>query len=337
LQGNGTISSPANFLSVWRIAERLKNVHSPASATIHAEPKDKGGFRLICSPDRFGIAKQMLFVNAVKPFASFHHAQFAVPHRGRLAACKSLLETMNDPSMCNTRFIQFDVADYFGSISREYVEEVVPAPRAVIRSTLFMENWRVTFRGAGTIPDRRGLFQGLAASSLVAEMVMANVLGDIANLFSELHCLIAFSDNWGGLVPHDRDLSALVTEIRRAFEAHPAGPYRLTDDEIRPAGRPFKFLGFYLQPPRDGRLARISMPRRIREWKELEFTGQLVAADTLQEVLKVANRLMSFCSAYSVAPDARELGKRIGRLIVRDIHFRLKRAQQELSAELEHR
>jgi hypothetical protein len=47
-------------------------------------------------------------------------------------------------------------------------------------------------------------------------------------------------------------------------------------------------------------------------------------------VLKVAHRLMSFCSAYRLAPETRKLGRRIGRLIVRDLDFRLKLAQHEL-------
>ena len=47
-------------------------------------------------------------------------------------------------------------------------------------------------------------------------------------------------------------------------------------------------------------------------------------------MLKVAHRLMSFCSAYRLAPETRKLGRRIGRLIVRDLDFRLKLAQHEL-------
>lgn len=317
-QGKTPISARTNFVHVWRVAERLKNVHAPASVVVYTEPKPKGGFRLLCSPDLFGVAKQQLFVNAVKPFASFHPSQFAL--KGRSAACKSLLQAMNEPGILNARFVQFDVVDFFPSISREYVEEVVPAPKGVIRSTLFMDNWRITFKGVGNAMDRRGLPQGLAASSLVAEMVMANVLRDIADRLPELHCVHAYSDNWGGFVPHDKDVNELVGGVRRAFEAHPAGPYSITC-ETQDAGQSFKFLGYYNKPASEGQCARVSLPKRLAMLKELELTYQLAEAENMRDVLKVLDRLLSFCSAYSLAPETQKLGRRICRLAFGELQY----------------
>ncbi|WP_354049088.1 reverse transcriptase domain-containing protein [Bradyrhizobium sp. LB12.1] len=315
--GRAPASVPVNFARVWRIAERLGDPRAPASVVILTEPKKSGGFRLVCSPDEFGVAKQMLFVNAVKPFASLHPSQFAL-RRGWSAACKSLWQTMNEPHMQNTRFVQFDVVDFFGSISREYVEEAIPAPKAVIHSTLFMDSWRMTFKGIGSTTDRRGLPQGLAASSLVAEMVMADVLREIADLFPELRCIHAYSDNWGGFVPHDQNAGDLVESLKHAFETHRAGPYRLTD-RTRLAEQSFEFLGLYFKPATAGRRARVSLPSRVSRWKELEFTAQLIEASTANDVLRVLDRLRSFSSTYRLAPETDKLGRRICRLAIREL------------------
>ncbi|WP_354206426.1 MULTISPECIES: reverse transcriptase domain-containing protein [unclassified Bradyrhizobium] len=321
--GRKPASVRVNFARAWRTAERLADPRAPASAIVHAEPKKSGGFRLVCSPDEFGVAKQLLFVNAVKPFASLHPSQFAL-RRGWSAACKSLWHTMNEPHMQNTRFVQFDVVDFFGSISREYVEEAIPAPKAVIRNTLFMDNWRMTFKGIGSTTDRRGLPQGLAASSLVAEMVMADVLREIADLFPGLRCIHAYSDNWGGFVPHDQDAGDLVESLKHAFETHRAGPYRLTD-RTRPAGQSFEFLGLYFKPANAGRRARVSLPSNVSRWKELEFVGQLIEASTANDVLRVLDRLRSFWSAYRLAPEAEKLGRRICRMAIGELEFQRRR------------
>jgi hypothetical protein len=242
---------PQSFPDIWQLSEQLKNPNATASVVVHKKAKRTGGFRLLHIPDRFGMAKQQLLINALKPFASFHPSQYAL-RRGRSAACESLLQTMNEPSLCNTRFVQFDVVDFFPSISRQYVEEVLPAPKAVMRNTLFLEGWDVRCVGDVTM-DRRGLPQGLAASSLVAEMVMADVLRDIADLTADLHRIHAYSDNWGGFLPHDKDVGVLVDSLKHAFELHRAGPYRITASygEI---GQSSDWLGYYYKPERKARL-----------------------------------------------------------------------------------
>lgn len=310
---------PQSFSNIWILAEQLKNVRAPASVTIYRRTKRSGGFRTLHVPDRLGIAKQHLLVNAIKPFASFHPSQFAL-RRGRSAACESLLRSMNEPALCNTRFVQFDVVDFFSSISREYVEEVLPAPKNVIRNTLFLEGWTVKCVGRGVTTDRRGLPQGLAASSLVAEIVMANVLRDIAGLTAELHCIHAYSDNWGGFLPHDRDAGVLVDSLKHAFETHRAGPYRITSQNGE-ADRSFKFLGYYFKPPVEAP-ARVSLPKGIALLKEIELTTQLYEAESVQEVLKLRSRFMSFCGAYILAPETRRLRSRMDRLIAQELNYR---------------
>ena len=309
---------PQSLPDIWQLAEQLENIHAPASVVVHREAKRSGGYRLLHVPDRLGIAKQYLLINAIKPFASFHPSQFAL-RRGRSAACESLLRTMNEPKMRNTRFVQFDVVDFFPSISRQYVEEVLPAPKAVIRNTLFLEGWNVRCVGDVTT-DRRGLPQGLAASSLVAEMVMANVLRDIADLTAELHSIHAYSDNWGGFFPLDKDVGVLVESLKHAFEAHRAGPYRITS-KYGQAEESFKFLGYYFKPARE-RPARASLPAGLASLREIEFVTQLPDAGTVQEIFKVFDRFMSFCAAYQLAPEARKLGRRACRTVVAELDYR---------------
>lgn len=306
---NGLPVRRLSFREICILAANLKDIAAPACARVRRVNKSNGGYRLVYSSDRLGVAKQVLFVNAIEPFASFHPSQFAL-RRGRSAACESLLRNMNEPAACNTRFVQFDVRDYFGSISREYVEEIVPAPKDVIRNALFMDGWRISSTGVGdTIPGLRGLPQGSAASSFVAEWVMANVIRDLADQLAPLRCLHFYSDNWGGFVPHDVDVDALVGSLKNAFEKHRAGPYRLTWSD--PGEGSFKFLGYYFEPRKDNRPARASLPKGMTKQKELEFVSDLVAADTVEETRKVYGRAQAFCAAYSLAPEVRRLRKRI--------------------------
>jgi RNA-directed DNA polymerase len=91
--------------------------------------------------------------------------------------------------------------------------------------------------------DRRGLPQGSAASSLVAEMVMAEILREAAGRLADVLCLHTYSDNLGGLVPLNRDEAALVECLKNVFATHRAGPFRMTSRVDRMA-RSFPYLGY---------------------------------------------------------------------------------------------
>jgi hypothetical protein len=151
-------------------------------------------------------------------------------------------------------------------------------------------------------------------------MVMANVLRDIADLTAGLHSIHAYSDNWGGFLPLDKDVGVLVDSLKHAFEAHRAGPYRITS-KYGEAEQPFKFLGYYFKPASE-RPARASLPAGLANLWEIEFVTQLADAGTVQEIFKILDRFMSFCSAYQLAPEARKLGRRACRRVAAELDYR---------------
>jgi hypothetical protein len=115
-------------------------------------------------------------------------------------------------------------------------------------------------------------------------------------------------------------VGVLVDSLKQAFETHRAGPYRITS-KYGEAEQSFKFLGYYFKPRADGR-ARVSLPKGLAEQMELELTGMLRQADSLQEVRKVRSRLLSFCSAYSLATEVQKVRSRVERLVVGELDYR---------------
>jgi hypothetical protein len=270
--------------------------------------------------DEFATAQQKLFANAISDFASFHPSQFLLKRGGRPAACKSLLESMHFALSSNAMFMQFDVVDYFGSISQEYLEEMLPAPKAVIRNMLFMHNCCIIGNThAGATMDRRGLPQGSAASSLVAEMVMAEILREAAGCLADVLCLHTYSDNLGGLVPPNRDEAALVECLKNVFETHCAGPFRITSRVDRLA-RSFPYLGYGFVK-KAGRKARAFLPREVWQLKEMEFITTFANAETPREMLDVLIRLQSYCAAFELAVEARLLMRRVLTFVHADMEF----------------
>jgi hypothetical protein len=314
------ISDAPTFLRIWKIAEHLRNLHAKSIAIRRTKPKQKGGYRELYEFNAFGIAKQKLFVNAIQPFASFHPSQFAL-RRGRPAACESLLNAMNRPLIRNVRFVQVDVRDFFPSISREWIEENVRAPKAMIRTTLFLDGWTIVNRGNNAMVDRRRVPQGSAAASFVAEMVMADVLRCAAGQLADMLWLHTYSDNVGGFLPLNIDAAAFVERLRHAFATHRAGPFHITSSEAARLSQAFRFLGYWFVKPA-GKKARAFLPSDIWQLKEMEFVIEFSDAETPQQMLDVCNRLRSYCSAFKLAIETRLLMRRVVKFMSAELKYR---------------
>jgi len=124
----------------------------------------------------------------------------------------------------DTLFMQFDVNDCYASFADEYLVRRMPVPAAMTRSTLLLEGWVIIDRAHKDAVGRRGLPQGSAASSYVAEMVIADVLQRAADPLRSFVLPITYSDNVGGLLPPGTDVAALEASLRDVFLRHPAGP-----------------------------------------------------------------------------------------------------------------
>ena len=115
------------FERVWGLAQQLVCLGTLAGAIPIRKSKARGGYRTIYQFDELGVAKQWLALYALKPFASIHPSSLELK-RGQSVACEELLKAM-ESALPGTLFIQFDVRDYFGSISHEWLLEHLPYRR----------------------------------------------------------------------------------------------------------------------------------------------------------------------------------------------------------------
>jgi RNA-directed DNA polymerase len=320
------------FSRTWALAERLRHITAPSVAKRWSQRKSNGEYRNIYSFDDFGIALQQLIAMAIRPFASFHSSQFML-RRGRSAACEALLAAMNGAVSDNTRFIQFDVRRFFDSISHRWVEENLPLPKAIIRNTVLLEGWTIVPQGLTRPLDeacremgqREGIPQGSAVSSLVSEIVMADVLRTTAD-FPEGVIVITYSDNLGMLVPNDVNISALEESLRGAFRVHPAGPFQLHTTGATPIFRPFRFLGYSWVRNANGQ-ASAYLSDAISQLRELEVLHDLLDAETVQQSQRIASKLKSYCSAFSLWDGAADMQNRLTDLISKHIDYLERRDQ----------
>jgi hypothetical protein len=89
---------------------------------------------------------------------------------------------------------------------------------------------------------RRGIPQGSALSSLIAEIVIGRVLGGLADRLAGC-LLVTYSDNLGLIGPR-REVAAVVDLLRAAFREHAAGPFELTTTDPVPVTAGFRYLGY---------------------------------------------------------------------------------------------
>jgi RNA-directed DNA polymerase len=251
--GGRPAEGAASFDRIWRIAEALHRLDKPSTAHLTKKMKLRANaHRPICAfRDIEDRARQHLAVMAVTPFASIHPAQFAW-RRGRSAACESLHNAMRDAGR-EGGFAQIDIKNFYGSISHAWLEENLPLSEGMIRSVIHTGGMRIIPFGRGqarpTCEDiqevaRRGIPQGSAASPLIAEIVVADVLRGLADRLPP-HILINYSDNVAIVLRGNAaDWPAFMELLRDAFATHPAGPFHLTMSQVKPLTHSSRFLGY---------------------------------------------------------------------------------------------
>ena len=232
---------------------RIGNFRKPARARMRLKPKRNGqGHRGITSFGWVDKARQFVLRSAFQPFANLHEAQFMYAHegipRGPAAVREALLSSLADRGD-GWSFLQFDIVDFYGSISHAWLESNlgidpmvvsrhVHTGQMMIKRPRKMATVHATHE-ANAEGGLRGIPQGSALSPIIADWIMAQVLRDTA-VFDELPVYV-WSDNVGVLAPRHRERE-IVGLVREAFERHGAGPFKLTYS-AKPTVEEFKFLG----------------------------------------------------------------------------------------------
>lgn len=298
-----------------RIAAQLTK---PARAKLRLVGKRDGGYRPICNFYWVDYARQIALKSALTPFANLHEGQFMFAHepcrRGPAAVRRSLLTAL-EGAPNDSSFVQFDVTDFYGSISHDWLEAKLGLDPAIIRKHVHTggmmiepirkrANVRGQHEASKSQSGRWGIPQGSALSSLIAEWVMADVLRSAA-VFGELAPLV-WSDNVGVLVPRGR-VEEIESLVRLAFSRHGAGPFALTV-KATPIEKEFRFLGTWYVKRRDAPVAYI--PDQVAAAWEASIAGRIMVA-SLAELAEIERHATSKLAAWSWWPGATELGTAI--------------------------
>ena len=331
VRAHGGKATMPSFEHVWTLAQQLVRLNTPATAIPNPQPKARGGYRMTYKFDELGVAKQWLALYALKPFASFHPSNFVLK-RGQSAACEELLKAM-DCAPPGTRFIQFDVRDYFGSILHEWLLEHLPLSPQITRNVVLLEGYHTIRRnreparrldcdGVNKQTGQCGIPQGSAASPVVAEIVMAAVLQSAADAFEGLKVFI-HSDNIGVVVPPHVDIAVLEKKLVDAFKQHPAGPFHLTTNGPSSLAKPFRFLGYDFVKRADGK-AEACVPEHVWEAREAAYVGTILNDATLDQLLGVRRSVTGYRAAFKLWEGGREMEARVTRYVDAEIAHRMR-------------
>lgn len=263
---------------VFARAPAVCNLQRPAGGRLRLKSKGGGRYRPILSFGWSDTTRFEMLAASVKPFAGFHASQFQLHpqpgSRGQQAACGELLTRLNGLHLTEAAsgggrqadepiFVELDVRDFFGSVSEDWCADK-PILDGDMRCQLYTGRMRITadrkVRGHldGAFDDwvRRGLPQGSALSALIAEWVMADVLGGLPDLPDAVG-MITYCDNIGLIGPRGQT-DAVVESIREVFRTSRAGPFNLlVKQQVALVGQPFRFLGmefaragdWFIRPP----------------------------------------------------------------------------------------
>lgn len=307
--------------AAFEALKSVGNFNAPARATRFARPKKNGGFRLITSFNWVDKARHYVLKSALTPFANLHASQFMLSHdtarRGPAAVRKALLAALNECGE-DSVFMQFDVVDFYGSISHRWIEENLGLDPSIIQKHIHVGKMIIKDKGdnanvralheANQRGGQWGIPQGSRVSPLIAEQAMAAVLGSAA-VFSEMP-LFVWSDNLGMVVPRGMrdDIERLV---RDAFASHDAGPFNLTVTS-HPVSREFKFLGCWYSKEADG--AKAFIPEDVIAGWQNAVGGQLTFCPR-SEIDKVEARIRSKLAQWAWCKDAVAAGEELLGLI----------------------
>jgi hypothetical protein len=168
---------------------------------------------------------------------------------------------------------------------------------------------------------RLGIPQGSAASSLVAEYVVAAILRDFAGQLAMCR-VINYSDNFG-ILCQSGEAAVLQESLTASFAAHEAGGFQ-TRASVSRVDTPFRFLGYNFVNSR-GRAPRAFVPAAKLEQKRTEFTGRIANARNDRELLDSWSRICSWSSAFVLCEASRGLMEDYRETIRRLMSPRLRR------------
>jgi hypothetical protein len=310
------LASIASGLNAWQGAQE------PVRTSLIPKPNsDDDDYRPIMD---FGVkhrALQYILLDVLRAVADLHPRQYG--NRGGVhAAIKQVAKLMAKGYLWA---VEIDLEKCFQSFDADKVPDYVPLPKKVTERNLLSRSLNLVpgnlYALFGPASDelvsevlaaaRWGIPPGSAASSIVAEMLLAPVLHQLG-LMGEF---VAYADNILIMGKSEEDAASMTLALRGALKAHPAGPLRPKLPKCCKAGSPILFLGHRLTP------TKMSINIEPSPENRAEFQYQLkrgVAyirrhsiplSDRLRRAHHLAIKVRSWAAAFSLCPEVKVLRK----------------------------
>ena len=237
------------------VAKQVDPFHDPGEkVTISRKDKGQGSYRIIHEFEIINRARQKLVLNALRPFRSIDPRQFMTGNGGRDAAIQRVLDLLPRYEWMT----ELDIRDFYPSIDRGCVPQLMPIAGRVTSSTILLEEAEKTPRTRKNIRDnrhnhhdmdgrcmsedsQRGLPQGASTSPIVGDMVIAEIMRELP---PELP-VVNYGDNFLILGRTREDVEEAWKLLEAAVMRRHAGPLELAVKQ--PATRcadGFDFLGY---------------------------------------------------------------------------------------------
>jgi hypothetical protein len=240
-----------SFDQMRELANRINSwIGSDEVAHLRTLPKSRGDFRPIVS---FGIerrALQYLVHSALAAQANITERQYA--HKGnggRTEAISAVNRAINDGMKWA---LQGDIRNCFGSIEGTHLEAQLPLPHRVTQQVVRARHLTFDVNTERT-PDvspvnaadrgRRGIPQGSAVSSLVAEIALA----EFARIPSGNVRVIFFADDFLILTKTKREACAIEHTLRSAARQSPFGPLSFKHLKVVQLAHGIDYLGWHFR------------------------------------------------------------------------------------------
>ena len=210
----------------------------------------------------FGIENrglQYLVGSALMAQADIHQCQYGTI--GTSPAVEAVMKALSDGYVW---IAEVDIKNCFPSLDGEALPGLLPLPRKVTEQIITSQSLYLypgnllSHTGYGSISEwekddcdhdpvsellfeaRQGIPQGSAVSSIVVEMLLAPVVGELSNIGK----VAAYADNILVMAREEKDAVSMLKTLGAALKSHPAGP--LKPHMKTPLGKhkSFDFLGY---------------------------------------------------------------------------------------------
>jgi hypothetical protein len=264
---------------------------------------------------QFGIrnkALQYLVAASLKARANIHPMQFAI-NCGRQAAVKQAIQLMQNG---NVYVSEMDIVDCFPSFDGEKLTKVLLLPKEVIERVVLSSHFNVfpidltsqSWDSVGELYDfyseylteaQRGIAQGSATSSVVAEVLLSSVFAQLPNVGT----VLSYADNFLLLTQSSEEAASIRKALRCVLQVHPVGPLKLKAPKIYEPGQAVEFLGYQMTMKKMNCNVEPT-PKNLHEFKS-EFNRKLKkfkgAATSGPPPKKVVDKFKAFVTSWSNA------------------------------------